>query len=59
MLEPRPARSPGKRHGYVIELKYLPRGAAQERIAATAAAAEKQARRYLGDGRLAQRHPEA
>ena len=59
VLEPRPARSPGQRHGYVIELKYLPRGATQERIAATAAAAEQQARRYLGDGRLAQRHPEA
>ena len=59
VLEPRPARSPGKRHGYVIELKYLPRDAAQERVAATAAAAEAQVRRYLADGRLAQRHPEA
>ena len=59
VLEPRPERYPGMRYGYVIELKYLPRGATQERIAATAAAAEQQARRYLGDGQLAQRHPEA
>ena len=59
VLEPRPARSPGKRHGYVIELKYLHRGAKQEQIAAKAAAAEMQVRRYLEDGRLARRHPEA
>ena len=59
VLEPRPERYPGMRYGYVIELKYLPRGATQERIAATAAAAAEQARRYLGDGRLARRNPEA
>ncbi len=59
VLEPRPARSPGKRYGYVIELKYLRRGATQERVAATAAAAEEQARRYVADRRLALRHPEA
>ena len=59
VLEPRPERYPGMRYGYVIELKYLPRGATQERIAATAAAAEEQARRYLGDGQLAQRNSEA
>ena len=46
-------------YGYVIELKYPRRGATQERVAATAAAAEEQVRRYLGDGRLALRHPEA
>ena len=59
VLEPRPARSPGKRYGYVIELKYLPRGASEAEIAAKTAAAEEQARRYLGDRRLARRHPEA
>ena len=59
VLEPRSPRSAGKRYGYVIELKYLRRGATQERVAATAAAAEEQVRRYLGDRRLAQRYPEA
>ena len=59
VLEPRPERYPGMRYGYVIELKYLPRGASQQRIAATAAAAAEQARRYLTDRRLAQRHPQA
>ena len=59
VLEPRPARSPGKRYGYVIELKYLRRGASEEQVAAAGAAAEAQVRRYLGDGRLARRHPEA
>ena len=43
----------------MIELKYLPRGAAQAQVAATAAAAAEQARRYLTDRRLAQRHPQA
>ena len=61
VLEPRRASYPdaGMRYGYVIELKYLRRGATQERVAAMAAAAEEQVRRYLGDGRLALRHPEA
>ena len=59
VLEPRPERYPGMRYGYVIELKYLRRGATQERVAATAAAAEEQVRRYLADGRLAQRHPDS
>ena len=59
VLEPRPARSPGKRYGYVIELKYLRRGASEEQVAAAGAAAEAQVRRYLGDGRLARRHPKA
>ena len=59
VLEPRPARYPGMRYGYVIELKYLPRGAGREQVAAKAAAAEEQVRRYLADGRLARRNPEA
>ena len=59
VLEPRPTHSPGKRYGYVIELKYLPRGAPEAHVSAQAAAAEEQARRYLTDLRLAQRHPQA
>ena len=59
VLEPRAARYPGMRYGYVIELKYLPRSATQAQVAAQAAAAEAQARRYLTDRRLARRHPEA
>ena len=59
VLEPRRARYPGMRYGYVIEMKYLRRGAAQEQVAAQAAAAEAQVRRYLADRRLARRHPEA
>ena len=59
VLEPRPERYPGMRYGYVIELKYLPRGAGREQVAAKAAAAEEQVRRYLADGRLARRNPEA
>ena len=59
VLEPRALPYPGRRYGYVIELKYLPRSAAQAQVAAQAAAAEAQARRYLTDRRLARRHPEA
>ena len=59
VLQPRALPYPGRRYGYVIELKYLPRSAAQAQVAAQAAAAEAQARRYLADGRLARRHPEA
>ncbi len=59
VLEPRAARYPGMRYGYVIELKYLPRSATQAQVAAQAAAAEAQARRHLTDRRLARRHPEA
>ena len=59
VLEPRPERYPGMSYGYVIELKYLRRGASQEQVAATAAAAEAQVRGYLTDGRLAQRNPKA
>ena len=59
VLEPRPARYPGRRYGYVVELKYLPRSATQAQVAAQAATAEAQARRYLTDRRLARRHPEA
>ena len=58
VLEPLRTRSPGMRYGYVIELKYLRRGASEAQVAAAAATAEAQARRYLADGRLAQRHPE-
>ena len=58
VLEPLRTRSQGMRYGYVIELKYLRRGVSEAQVAATAAAAEAQARRYLADGRLAQRHPE-
>ena len=58
VLEPRPARSPGKRYGYVIELKYLRRGATAEQVTAAAAAADAQARAYLADRRLAARHAE-
>ncbi len=59
VLEPRALPYPGLRYGYVIELKYLPRSATQAQVAAQAAAAEAQTRRYLADGRLARRHPEA
>ena len=59
VLEPRAARYPGMRYGYVIELKYLPRGATQAQVAAQAAAAEAQVGRYLADRRLARRHPDA
>ena len=59
VLEPGPAQARGKRYGYVIELKYLRRGASEEQVAAAGAAAEEQVRRYLGDARLAQRHPRA
>ena len=59
VLEPSPASTPGKRYGYVIELKYLPRSASEAQVAAQAAAAETQVRRYLTDRRLAQRHPDA
>ena len=59
VLEPRALPYPGRRYGYVIELKYLPRNAAEAQVAAQAAAAQAQARRYLADRRLARRHPEA
>ena len=59
VLEPRALPYPGLRYGYVIEMKYLPRSATQAQVAAQAAAAEAQARRYLTDRRLARRHPEA
>ena len=59
VLEPDPAADPRARYGYVIELKYLRRGASEEQVAAQAAAAEAQARRYLSDRRLARRHPDA
>ena len=59
VLEPRPARYPGMRHGFVIELKYVRRdAAAQAQVAEKAAAAAAQLRRYLADRRLARRCPE-
>ena len=58
MLEPRPARYPGMRHGFVIELKYVRRDA-EAQVAAQARAALAQLRGYLADGRLARRFPDA
>ena len=59
VLVPLEARYPGMRHGFVIELKYLSRGPESEaRVAATAAEAVSQLRRYLADERLARQHPD-
>ncbi len=58
VLEPRPARYPGMRHGFVIELKYVRRDA-EPQVAAQAQAAVGQLRGYLADGRLARRFPDA
>ena len=60
VLVPRPERYPGMRHGFVIELKYVPRDRqAEAQVRAKAAQAGAQLRRYLADGRLAQRYPDA
>ena len=58
-LEPHLQRYPGMRRGYVIELKYLKRGApaTPARVAQVAGQAEAQLRRYLGDERLARQYP--
>jgi len=58
-LEPHLQRYPGMRHGYLIELKYLARGASapETRIAAAAREAQVQLRQYLADPRLARRYP--
>ena len=46
-------------HGYVIELKYLPRAVQDEsRVAALGEQAEAQLRGYLSDGRLREAHPD-
>ena len=60
-LEPSLARHPGVGHGYVIELKYLKRGAGDPgaRIESAVREATAQLRRYLADGRLARQYPEA
>ena len=48
------------RHGFVIELKYVRRDAAADtEVPAKAAEAVAQLRRYLTDGRLARRYPDA
>ena len=58
-LEPLLARYPHLRRGYLIEIKYLPRGAApsHERIAGLVAEASVQLRRYRADKRLAKQYP--
>ena len=59
VLEPLVARYPHLRHGYVIELKYLKRSEATSEgaVASLAREAAGQLRKYLGDARLARRHP--
>ena len=60
VLAPLSERYPGMRHGFVIELKYVRRDpAAEAQVPAQAAQAAAQLRRYLADGRLAQRYPDA
>ena len=60
VLAPLSERYPGMRHGFVIELKYVRRDAAAEaEVPAKAAEAVAQLRRYLADGRLARRYPDA
>ena len=60
VLEPRPARYPGMRYGFVIELKYLGRAPATEaQVRNKVATAAAQVRGYLADGRLARRYPAA
>ncbi len=57
-LEPAPGRFPAVGCGYVVELKYLKRGAADaSRVAAKLAEARTQLRRYLADERLVRRQP--
>ena len=58
-LEPLLAKYPHLTRGYLIELKYLRRGssAGEGRIAAAAAEASAQLRRYLADERLARQYP--
>ena len=60
VLAPRSERYPGMRHGFVIELKYVRRDPqAEAQVRAKAVAAVAQLRRYLADGRLARRYPDA
>ena len=59
VLAPLSERYPGMRHGFVIELKYVRRAPkAEAKVQAQAAQAAAQLRRYLADGRLAQRYPD-
>ena len=52
------ARHPELRHGFVVELKYVRRAAAEEaRVAALAERAEGQLRGYLAARRLRELHP--
>ena len=60
VLAPLSERYPGMRHGFVIELKYVRRDPqAEPQVRAKGAQAVAQLRRYLADGRLAQRYPDA
>ena len=60
VLAPLSERYPGMRHGFVIELKYVRRDpSAQAQVPAQAAQAAAQLHRYLADGRLTQRYPDA
>ena len=58
-LEPLLARFPHLRHGYLIELKYLPRSARADAAGVSAAAREATAQleRYLGEERLTRQFP--
>ena len=58
-LEPHLQHYTGMRHGYVIELKYLKRGApaSAARVAAAARQAVEQLQRYVADERLARQYP--
>ena len=51
-LTPTPGRDLGLRHGYVIELKYLPRESAADAEQMAVTEAESQLRRYLADDAL-------
>ena len=58
-LEPLIAQYPELRHGYLIELKYIPRGdgAGDANVQAAVRDAEAQLRRYLADERLDRMYP--
>ncbi len=58
-LEPLLARFPHLRHGYLIELKYLPRSARADAAGVSAAVSDATAQleRYLADDRLARQFP--
>ena len=56
-LTPMLARYPGVRYGYVIELKYLPRGSEDAQAQAAGEQAQAQLQRYLADDGLRREHP--